>query len=57
VRRDPAGARLARDAGDNLHALDQQVLQPVVDPVDASTQVFEIGRSIGHGFDRCRNGR
>jgi hypothetical protein len=34
------------DARNNVYALDQEVLQPVVNLVDASAQLFEIGRGI-----------
>ncbi len=34
------------DARDNVYAFNQQVLQPVVNLVDASAQLFEIGRDI-----------
>ena len=47
MRRDPAIAALTRrDPRHDIDALDQEVLQPVVDLVDASAQLFEIGRSI-----------
>ena len=42
-----AGAALVRgDAGNDLDALEQKVLQPVVDLVDASAQAFEVGRNV-----------
>ena len=42
-----AVAALVRgDARDNVYAFNQQVLQPVVNLVDASAQLFEIGRDI-----------
>src|ERR1043165_6354248 len=44
------------DARNDVHALDQQILQPFVDLVDAPAQLFEIGRAFGHGSDRCRDG-
>jgi len=34
------------NVGDDLNALDQEVMQPVVDLVDASAQMFEIGRAF-----------
>src|SRR5260221_5565164 len=43
------------NARNYLDALDQQVLQPVVDLVDAPAQLFEIGRAVWHGSDRCRD--
>ena len=36
-------ALVRRDAGDNFQSRDQEVLQPVVDLVDAAAQPFEIG--------------
>ena len=42
-----AVAALVRgDVRDDVYALDQQILQPVVNLVDASAQLFEIGRDI-----------
>ena len=47
VRRDAAIAALVRGDGRyDLYALDQQILQPVVDLVDASAQAFEVGRNV-----------
>jgi hypothetical protein len=34
------------DARDDFGALDQQVLQPIVDLVDAAAQQFEIGDAV-----------
>ncbi len=42
----PVVALVRRDAGDEVEPLDQKILQPVVNLVDASAQLFEIGRDI-----------
>jgi hypothetical protein len=39
------------DARDDLGALDQQVLEPIVDLVDAAAQQFEIGDAVRHCFN------
>ncbi len=47
VRGEAVTAALVRgDARDNVYALGQEVLQPVVNLVDASAQLFEIGRDF-----------
>ena len=47
---DPASL-MRPDARDDLGALDQQVLQPIVDLVDAAAQQFEIGDAVRHCFN------
>ena len=44
MRRDAAAALLVLgDPRHDLHALDQQILQPIVDLVDPTAEDFEIG--------------
>ena len=56
IGRDAAGALLRRHPGDDLQALDQQILQAVVNPIEATAQFFEIGLGRQHGFDRFSEG-